>query len=103
MSLICGHMGEETKMRLFIASRVFSWSKQCVKWLHQEQKSGNSEALNISELYHWISSKFSFESVPRKFHTTQIHRIEEDERAADSSIYVNTVTKMHLMFIIWDL
>ena len=30
-------------------------------------------------------------------------QITEDETAANSSIYFNTATKMHLMFIIWDL
>lgn len=63
-------------------------------WLCLEQKAGNPEALDFAKLCHWISSKFSFDSVKRKCHNIQIHRTAENEAATDSSIYFSIVTKL---------
>lgn len=69
MSLISGSRGKEIEMKLFIIREVFNWSK----WLCVEQKAGNTAALSVSKLCHWINSKLSFDSGTRKFHTIQIH------------------------------
>lgn len=63
-----------------------------------EQKAGYSEALHICKLCHLIISKFSFKW---KLHAAQVQRIAEGKVSADGKSYFNTVTKMHLVFILW--